>query len=103
MRRIVIETSIDLKHVAAVGAHSPLDDMSNHTATSLVKRYDNGIVVYRAPFDRFLITVPEAHPLFGLYALSFNRNDYIGNALPEERHEAIKRAVRDELTITMNS
>lgn len=98
MRRILIETSLDFKHIAAVGAHSPLDDISNHTATSLVKRYDNGIVVYRAPFDRFLITVPEAHPLFGLYSLSYNRNDYIGDALPEERKEAIKRIVRGELT-----
>lgn len=98
MRRILIETSTNFKHIAPVGARSPLDDMSQHTATSLVKRYDNGIEVYRAPFDRFLITIPEPHPLFGLYALSYNRNDYIGNIFSKEKQEAIKGVVRDVLT-----
>lgn len=99
MRRILIETSLNFKHIGPVGSFSPLDDMSKHIVTSLVKKYDNGIEVYRAPFDRLLFAVPETHPVFGFYAMNFDRNNYyMGDAFPDDKKEAVKRVMRGVLT-----
>lgn len=98
MRRILIETSLDFKHIAVVWASSQKNNIPMKTTKELVKKYNNGLVVYKATFNRFLITVPEAHPLFGLYALYYNRNYYIEEAFPSDKMKVIKKFVRGELT-----
>lgn len=99
MRRILIETTPTFEYISPVGSFSPLENMANLTA-ALVKTYDNGIEVYRAPFNRLLIIVPETHPLYGFYAINFGRNNYYiaDDTFTEDKQAAVERVVRGVLS-----